>query len=251
MDFYVSTLRNLIAEGKLDPDASTLVIAGGPKDRAALLAAGFTRVTISNLDTRMVGDEFAPYDWAFIDGENLAYPDDAFDQVIEHMGLHHCGSPHRALLEMYRVARKAVLVFENRDSFTMRVAVRAGFVPIYEFDAVRGNGFEYGGFRNTPIPNHVYRWTEREVAKAMASADPAHRVEIRYFYNLRYPVDRVKTFRGIKRMALLAARVPFAIYAALFPKQANEFGVFLDKGARQLQPWMLADGAAMDRTFGG
>ena len=129
MDFYVNTLNALVAEGKLDPDAATLVVAGGPKDRAALLAAGFTRATISNLDTRMRGDEFAPYDWALVDGENLPYPDGAFDQVIEHMGLHHCGSPHRALLEMYRVATKAVLVFVNRDSATMQLAVRAGVVP--------------------------------------------------------------------------------------------------------------------------
>lgn len=249
MDFYVNTLRSLVAEGRLDPAAKTLVVAGGPKDRAALLAAGFTQVTISNLDTRMRGDEFAPFDWALVDGENLPFGDGEFDLVIEHMGLHHCGSPHRALLEMYRVARRAVVVFENRDSATMRLAVKAGFVPTYELDAVRGNGFAFGGFRNTAIPNHVYRWTEREVAKTIASADPAFCIDIRYFYNLRYPVDRVRTLRGIKRALLLSLRLPFALYAALFPKQSNEFGFLIDKGGRQLLPWMQPDGLGMRPDF--
>jgi len=249
LDFYVNTLRTLVATGKLDPDAPTLVIAGGQKDRAALLAAGFTHVTISNLDTRMTGNEFAPYDWALVDGENLPFAEGAFAQVIEHMGLHHCGSPHRALLEMYRVATSGVLAFENRDSATMRLAVKAGVVPTYELDAVRGNDFAFGGHRNTPVPNHVYRWTEREVAKTIASADPGHDVPVRFFYNLRYPVDRVKSFAGAKRAALLALRLPFTLYAALFPRQANEFGFYIEKAARRLHPWIGDDGATMKRDY--
>ena len=249
MDFYVNTLRLLVAEGKLDPRASTLVVAGGPKDRAALLEAGFTRVTISNLDTRMSGGEFAPYDWAFIDAENIAFKDGAFEQVIEHMGLHHCGSPHHALLEMYRVARRSVLAFENRDLFTLRLAVRMGVVPVYELDAVRGNGFQFGGFRNSAIPNHVYRWTEREVTKTIASYDPAHEVGIRFFYNLRYPIERVKSYRGLKRLSLQLLRLPFGVYAAMLPRQANEFGFFVDKSARTAHAWIDAGSGGLSHAY--
>jgi hypothetical protein len=81
---------------------------------------------------------------------------------------------------MYRVATSGVLAFENSDSATMRLAVKAGVVPTYELDAVRGNDFAFGGFRNTPVPNHVYRWTEREVATTIASADPGHDVPVRF-----------------------------------------------------------------------
>lgn len=238
MDFYVDTLRRLVADGRLDPAAPTLVVAGGPRDRQALLDAGFSNVTISNLDERMTGGEFAPYAWAFIDGEKIAFEDGAFDQVIVHMGLHHCGSPHGALLEMYRVARHAVLAFENRDSATMRLAVRLRLVPEYELDAVRGNDFTWGGFRNTAIPNHVYRWTERQVASTIACMDPAHVVPMRFFYNLRYPVERLRAARGLRKLVLATARWPFAVFAALFPHQANEFGFFIDKRARSLQPWI-------------
>ena len=139
---------------------------------------------------------------------------------------------------MYRVARKAVLVFENRDSFTLRMAVRLGVVPEYELDAVRGNGYEFGGFRNTAVPNHVYRWTETEIIKTIASADPANRLEIEFFYNLRYPEDRIRTMTKPLRILLLALKVPFAIYAKLFPRQANEFGFFLNKAERKMQPWI-------------
>lgn len=249
MQFYIDTLRKLVASGQLDPHASTLVVAGGSKDRAALLEVGFTRVTISNLDPRMSDHGFAPFDWAFIDAENIAFKDDAFDQVIDHMGLHHCGSPHRALLEMHRIARKGVLVFENRDSVTLRLAVRLGVVPAYELDAVRGNEFLYGGFRNTAIPNHVYRWTEREVTKTIASADPAHRATIRFFYNLRYPAERIGSMKGLKRLALQGLRLPFGVYAAIFPRQANEFGFFIDKVSRRAQAWIDADSGELDPRY--
>jgi ubiquinone/menaquinone biosynthesis C-methylase UbiE len=43
------------------------------------------------------------------DAENLSYDDRAFDLVVVHAGLHPCYSPHRALLEMYRVARRCVV----------------------------------------------------------------------------------------------------------------------------------------------
>lgn len=252
MSFYLETIKRLVAEGKLDPAAPTLVVAGGPTDRAVLLEAGFSQVTISNLDERMKGDEFAPYAWAFIDGEELPAEPGQYTQVIEHMGLHHCGSPHRALLEMYRCAASAVLVFENRDSLTMRLATRFGFVPVYEFEAVADNGYRYGGYRNSAIPNAVYRWTEREVEKLLASWDPAHAVPVRYFYNLRLPHGRIAMIGNpLVRLAFRASLVPFSLVARLLPRQMNEFGFFIDKGARQLQPWMEPDGSALSRGYWG
>lgn len=249
MEFYLKTLQALVAKGTLDPDASTLVVAGGQKDRAALLAAGFTNVTISNLDTRMKGYEFAPYAWALTDAEQISFDDNSYHQVIDHMGLHHCGSPHRALLEMYRVASQFVLVFENRDSFTLRLATRLGVVPDYEIDAVVGNDHKFGGFRNTAIPNFIYRWTEREVRKVIATIDPAHKVSIEFFYNLRYPSERINSFRGAKRLVLQCLKLPFTIYAMMLPRQANEFGFCIKKRDRALQPWIDAKSGnlALDR----
>ena len=105
------------------------------------------------------------------DAERLTFADKSFDVVIVHAGLHHCYSPHRALLEMYRVARKVVVAFESRDSLTMRTAVRLGLTLDYETDSLTADG--KGGVAETGIPNFVYRWTERDVIKTIASFDPA------------------------------------------------------------------------------
>lgn len=250
MSHYARTISQLVAQGRLDPKQSTLVVAGGPKDRQVLLDAGFTDVTISNLDTRMIGNEFAPYSWRLLDGENLDVADGAFAQVIEHLGLHHCGSPHRGLLEMYRCASDAVLVFENRDSFSLRLAVALGLVRDYEHDAVAGNDYVFGGWRNTGVPNAVYRWTEREVAKTLASADPAHQVPLRFFYGLRLPSERIEALRSpVLRMAVKIALLPFRLLAAIVPKQMNEFAFFIDKRARTLQPWIDPETGTLSRLY--
>lgn len=239
MNFYRQTLRSLIAAGKLDPALSTLVIAGGDADRQALLDSGFSNAVISNLDTRMTGNEFAPYGWKFIDGEDLSVEPGEFDQIIVHLALHHFGSPHRGLLEMYRCAGKSVLAMENRDSLTMRVAVRLGFVHIYEFHAVAGHDFQFGGHRNGPVPNAVYRWTEREVHKILLSYDPAYRIPVTFFHGLRLPYDRVQTIRHpVMRLLYRACLLPFGLFFKLFPKQGNDLAIFIDKGARELQPWI-------------
>ncbi len=245
MEFYHQLLHDLIRDQKLDPNASTLVIAGAEFDRDALKAAGFTKATISNLSTAASAGTVAPFAWKHLDAEDLDAADESFDQVIEHMGLHHCGSPHRALLEMYRVARSAVLVVENRDSAMMRLANKLGFVGDFEFEAVQDGGYEFGGLRNSGVPNHVYRWTEREVEKTIASADPAYDVPIEFFHDLRFPEQRVRAMRGVKRAAAEASRLPLAAFSKVFPRQANVFGFLARKGERRMRPWMEAGGERM------
>ena len=113
-DFYRSILQEGLSQGWLNQNMSILVVCGGRFDRDFLLKFGFKNVTISNLDVRMTGNEFAPYSWSFQNAENLGYQDESFDVVIVHEGLHHCSSPHKALLEMYRVSKKGILVVSKR-----------------------------------------------------------------------------------------------------------------------------------------
>src|SRR5258708_17900673 len=100
-DFYAETLRRLLNDGWMGLDSSVLVVCGGAYDRDAFHGLGFRRVTISNLDTRLTGNEFAPYGWSRQDAESITFGDVAFDFVVMHQVLHHCHSPHRGLLEMY------------------------------------------------------------------------------------------------------------------------------------------------------
>src|SRR5260370_18941530 len=147
-DFYLETLRRLLDDGWMGLDSSVLVVCGGGYDRDVFLGLGFRRVTISNLDSRldsrMDGSEFAPYPWSLQDVESLGFADGAFDFVVVHQGLHHCHSPHRGLLEMYRVARRGGLAFEPRDTRLVRLGVRLGFGQEDWISAVAGNGFKAG-----------------------------------------------------------------------------------------------------------
>ncbi|MGF1605960.1 MAG: methyltransferase domain-containing protein [Rhodothalassiaceae bacterium] len=240
--FYHRVLRRLVAEGRLDPTAATLVVAGGAFDAEVLADLGFTEATISNLDARpseAVAERFA---WAQEDAEALSFADRSFDQVFVHAGLHHCASPHRALAEMYRVSARAVLVFEARDGLLMRLAVRLGLTDAYEVEAVIANDGRAGGVRNSAVPNHVYRWTEREVAKTVASLDPTGPPQIRYFYGLRLPIERLRMARA--RHKLLAARLLSAVrlvFTTVLPRQGNQFA-FLIERPKQTWPWIDAQG---------
>jgi SAM-dependent methyltransferase len=234
--FYKEVLR----KSSLPRDQSVLVVCGGKLDRDTLLGEGFITVTISNLDERVRGDEFAPYAWSFQDAEALGYPDGSFDYCIVHNGLHHCASPHRALLEMYRVARKGVLAFEARDSLLMRTAIRTNRVPAYEAAAVRTHGFRYGGVRNSCVPNYIYRWTESEVEKTIASYAPHAPHRIQFFYGLRIPEERLP-FASSRRLHWLSygAKRALEVGTRVFQKEGNLFAFSIEKpqdGA--LFPWL-------------
>jgi ubiquinone/menaquinone biosynthesis C-methylase UbiE len=161
-NFYLDTLRQLVREGVMDTGMSILGVCAGGRDHRTLLEAGFRNATLTNLETRFDVDDPGPHTLAGGDVENLAFPDGSFDFVIAHNGLHHCASPHRGLLEMHRVARRGLLVFEPRDSLLSRLGTRLGLGQEYETAAVAlsADG-AHGGWRNGPVPNYVYRWTER------------------------------------------------------------------------------------------
>jgi hypothetical protein len=252
--FYAQTLTEL----NMPRDARILVICGGALDREELLNSGYSSVTISNLDERMRGDEFSPYCWSSQDAEGLSYSNESFDYCIVHAGLHHCGSPHRGLLEMYRVAAKGVLVFEARDSLLMRLGIALKRVPEYELHSVRDNEFKWGGVRNSPIPNYIYRWTEREVRKTIASFAPHTQHTIRFFYGLNLPDERLP-FDSSRHFRWLSKPFGLGVYliASLFPRQGNQFGFYIPKPNRgALMPWLKSPTQVNEqfktsRTLGG
>lgn len=227
---------------------SVLVTCGGPPDRDALAEAGFTNVTITNVDRAGDDGALAPFAWERQDAEALTYADGSFDAGIVSAGLHHCRSPHRALLELYRVARRAVVALESRDSLLMRLGVRLGAVDEYELGAVASHGLRAGGVANTGTPNYVYRWTEREVEKTVASFAPHARHRIHYFREFELPNVLVATARGPRGAVLRLARPLVAGVTRALPRQANLFAFAIEKPTlpADLQPWMrLDDGSAV------
>ena len=240
-DFYVDTLKRLLAQKVLRPDMKLLVTCAGEYDKNVLSQCGFTDAVLSNLDGQMIGPEIAPFSWSAQDAEDLAFDDNEFDFCIAHSGLHHCRSPHRALLEMYRVSRLGVIVFEPCDNLVTRLGVRCKLGQEYEWAAVAGTGCQYGGQRNTPIPNYVYRWTPREVEKTICSYAPVGRHAFRYFYKLRIPWYRSQMMTGRLLDGAFRLLGPLArCLTAIFPRASNNFAFVVIKPTLpdDLHPWL-------------
>ena len=222
--FYRRTLESLLADGVLARDDRILVVAGGEADREAF--AGFPSVTITNVSPEE-GEEFQ-------DAEALTYEDGSFDFAVVSAGLHHCRSPHRAVLELYRVARKGLLAVEARDSLLMRATIRAGVTPDYELTAVAAHDFRSGGVGNTATPNYVYRWTEREVEKTIRSAAPHAHHRFLWFHEFELPFSVV---RGPWAVVARVANPVLTAFTKVLPSQANLFAFAVVKTG-ELQPWM-------------
>jgi SAM-dependent methyltransferase len=240
-DFYLATLKWLLEQKILMRDMKLLVVCGGELDRDVFSQLGFRTVTISNLDSNPEANSYAPFARGMEDVEALTFQEGEFDFCIAHNGLHHCLSPHRGLLEMFRVAREGIIVFEPRDSFLTRCGVRLKFGQDYETAAVAANNCVAGGVRNTAIPNYVYRWTEREIEKTISSFCPWGRPRFIYRYALRIPWGRLQMMN--KRIFLWLVRFlqpALQLFFRCFPKQANGFAFIILKPQvpDNLQPWL-------------
>lgn len=241
--FYAEVLAKCIP----DRQARVLVAAAGPRDRQVFEALGFKRVMFSNLSP---GADFAPYEFASEDAENLSFQDESFDYAVIHEALHHCHSPHRALLELYRVASRGVLAIEARDSVLMRTLERIGLTDTYEQRGLYRAGGEVGGVRGGQVPNFIYRWTERELEKAIQSYAPHRQSAFRYFYGHDAPVAITQPGPPLKKAVLRAGYALYGAFAWMFPRQQNLFAFFVTKGG--LQPWIeVADGKPrLDMAWG-
>lgn len=240
MDARLSFYKETITQWIPDRNASVLVVAGGTNDRDVFSAIGFTDVVISNIDSRIKGDEFAPYQWSFQDAEALTYPNEAFDYVVTHAALHHCHSPQRGLLELYRVARKAAIAFEPCDNFTVRLMQRFGMAQIYEHAAVHYNDGKFGGVANTEIPNYIYRWTESEVRKTIDTFAPIAPHHFRFRYGSDKPDAAMRQKSPIKKIIISVMQPSYALFTKIFPKQQNLFAMMVEKPnlSLDLHPWL-------------
>lgn len=238
--FYQNGVRDLIN----DKSASVLVCGGGPFDKKIFGELGFLDVTISNLDTRMEGNEYAPFKWKYENAEALSFSAESFDYVVIHAAIHHASLPHKVLTEMYRVARKGILAFESRDSVIMRFLEKYGLTQVYEHAAVYYNDGKYGGMNNTEIPNYIYRWTEREIEKTIRSYAPYFEHKFLYRYSTAFPCTPDLEKKGqIKKIFLNLVRPFFWLFIKLFPRQQNLFAFYIEKPATPdaLLPWLIFD----------
>jgi SAM-dependent methyltransferase len=238
---YPRVMLELKRTGVLNDSDAVLVLAGGNFDRQSMLDAQLRNVTISNLEYHAGHSDYSPFPWARLDAEMLDISDDSYDWAVIHAGLHHLAVPAKGICEMLRVARKGIVCFEARDSVLMKLAVRFGITTDYELDSAHLTGGAVGGYRNGPIPNYIYRWTEREFEKVVNSYAPSHLHDFFYYYGLRVPSQRFAMERSVVYRSIgKAIDMAGDVLETVVPKQGNQFAFgVLKKSARQ--PWLFED----------
>jgi ubiquinone/menaquinone biosynthesis C-methylase UbiE len=101
--------------------------------------------------------------------EALGFADHAFDYVYCKESFHHFPRPWRALDEMFRVARKAVILTEPRD----RVVDRARWSLLPRLlKRLLGKDRQQHYFE--PVGNYIYSLSEREIEKFMLGMHHTH-----------------------------------------------------------------------------
>jgi len=240
-DLYLHILRSFIAKQVIDTSMRVLVVCGGITDRDTLLRAGFTDYAISNLDEDGAG-YLGDGEWLCQDAEALTLPDNSFDFCIVHEGLHHCRSPHKAIIEMLRVAKRGILIIEPADNCFTSLGIRLGLGQVYEHTAILHN-YRSGGVRNTWIPNYIYRFTARELRKTILCLEPTLKLDITFQHYLQIPWKLLKMRRsGLKKAAVALASPVLLLSHALMPQTfSNQIVAMVVKPreTNSLHPWLI------------
>jgi len=173
---FEQTLRECVATVDIDVRRPVLIVGGSYRDAHSLYRVGFRKMTLSNVEP-LVDAESEPMPGAdikllYADLERLPVGDGAYDLVLAHEVLHHCRSPHAALVEMLRVSRRHVVFMEPNDSWVMRSLTQLHLSAPYELPAVIYNDYKKGGVNNTDIPNYIYRWNRRTIYQTAAACLP-------------------------------------------------------------------------------
>jgi len=238
---FARLLRRHIERGVIRPDDSVLVQFAGTFDEMVCKEVGLTNVTFVNIAPDSPSSEIGG---AVLDAHEMPYGDATYDHVMGHSGLHHCSRPHEALHEMYRIARKTVLFVENQDSALMRAATKAGVVGWYELAAVIADGYDTGGVDGTGVPNFVYRWTRRDLYKAVSAFDPAYDIPIEVHTEWNLGTGRVasEVLRRKLRLSQSSAEKVFTggqrMMNKVAARQGNIFAATIRKDRATLHPWM-------------
>ena len=207
--FYKKCIENNIK----DLNAKILVLGAGILDKEIFDKLKFTNVTYSNFNSKIEDKKY----FKNILLQKIDLGDNSYDYCVAHACVHHSSKPHSAILEMYRVASRGVMIIEANDCLLTRIACKFGLAEEFEKTAVLNNNLS-GGVDNTNIPNFVYRWTEREIYKLISSFKPnlQHNINFDYDYDLKFTKNILIKFF-------------FSIFFKLFKKQQNLLSIFIIK----------------------
>jgi SAM-dependent methyltransferase len=249
---FILALRKCIEETGIDVNDRVLVIGGTQEDADALRRCGFHRITLSNING-VPDDPGEPNELPVValDAEDIRLSDNTYDVVFVHEVIHHCRSPHRALCEMLRVAKRHVVMMEPNDSAFMSLLCRLRFSFPFEVTAVVNNDYVRGGVRCSQIPNFIFRWNEHEVYKLACTflAEYTFRLYTDPYWHFnadeRMLADRKQTriklitgligAKNFLRMLHGAQRILNGV--SILRRQGNKFFCCIQKSS-ELRPWL-------------
>lgn len=245
---FAQLLRRLVERGVIGTKDSVFVQFAGKFDEEVCASVGLTNCHFGNIapGTASTGQTIARR----FDAHRMPQVDGSYEHVLAHAGLHHCSRPHEALHEMYRLATNTVVFVENQDSWAMRAAGRARIVSEYEVAAVASGDYSSGGVDGTGVPNYVYRWTRREVRKAVAAFDPAYQIPIEFRSEWNLGAHRVSAQTLRRKLRLrsdeASSRLMSSAESAMniaFGRQGNIFAATIRKDLATLHAWMESPNA--------
>lgn len=215
--------KNQLAKYIVNKDSKILVLGAGKLDQKIFEELKYTNFYLSNIENS--SEDNLNF---FNNLHDLQLENNSYDYCVAHACIHHSSKPHNAVLELYRVSSKGVLIIEANDSIISRLACKLGFSEEYELSAVKKN-ITSGGVDNSNIPNYVYRWTEREIIKLIKSFEPKikHKIKFDYGYHIKFT-------------KILIIKFLFKVFFAIFPKQKNLLSIFInkDKNLTKYNEWI-------------
>jgi ubiquinone/menaquinone biosynthesis C-methylase UbiE len=148
-----------------DPNATWLTVGDGRygTDGNFLLRSGAKSVHCTDLSDALLkignGDGFIQ-SYSEQNAEALDFESDSFDYVFCKEALHHFPRPYIALNEMFRVAKKSVILIEPRDHL-LDSAIFGNILTLIR--RIFGRRIDQHNFE--PVGNYVYSISQREMEK--------------------------------------------------------------------------------------
>lgn len=215
--------KNQVIKNIKNKNSKILVLGAGELDKKVFHELGFSNVFFSNIENS--NEEGLNF---YENLHDIKLDDNSYEYCVAHACIHHSSKPHLAILELYRVSEKGVLIIEANDSLISRLACKFNLSEEYELSAVEKNK-NFGGVDNSNIPNFVYRWTEREIIKLMNSFEPRikHLINFNYGHHIKFSKSAIINFL-------------FNIFFIFFPKQKNLLSIFINKDInyRKYNAWI-------------
>ena len=152
----------------LNEHHSWLTIGDTYGSEAAYLIRHGQEAVASDLSTRFLENSHKRgliYDYEIINAEDIEISDNNFDYVLCKLSLHHMARPYKAIYEMIRVAKKAVILIEPCDPLSYSVGL---FVLCKHFPRLADKLWK-NRRSHEDVGNYVFKLSEREVEKISES----------------------------------------------------------------------------------